>query len=172
MTNPHLTIERGSPFAGQQPKQSSRLFPLILLSSISSRSNALKRESTRNLVSLLMPHPHGRRCWAHDLRKAVVASEWPRSDVSAAVVSCMSVSVRSFRSTKSRPPPARRPLELLVACGRVETHELERVLERQVAHLAGGELGQEHASRFDRSTDLTVPKAVRSWERMFARLAS
>jgi len=47
MTNPHLTIERGSPFAGQQPKQSSRLFPLILLSSISSRSNALKRESTR-----------------------------------------------------------------------------------------------------------------------------
>ena len=85
--------------------------------------------------------------------KAVEASEWSRSDVSAAVVSCMSVSVRSFRSTKSRPPPARRPLELLVACGRVETHELERVLERQVAHLAGGELGQEHASRFDRSTE-------------------
>ena len=47
MTNPHLTVARGSPFAGQQPKQSSGLFPLILLSSISSRSNALKRESTR-----------------------------------------------------------------------------------------------------------------------------
>jgi len=97
---------------------------------------------------------------------------WSRSDVSAAVVSCMSVSVRSFRSTKSRPPPARRPLELLVACGRVETHELERVLERQVAHLAAVSSARSTLRASIARRNLTVPKAVRSWERMFARLAS
>ena len=65
-------------------------------------------------------------------------------------------------------PPHHRTLGPRIISFRVEDNERERLLERQAAHLAGGEFGVDDAASLNRAFESGCGCSLRRHERMFA----